>query len=143
MALLAWCGTAGRVYLGLSSDPTCLDIDPSPTTQGLPAGCRERSVSTSLSQTVRCPQCSAQVRTGTDWCTLCFADLRPPLAVLEPAFGELAAAPLRRGKHSRSQTSDTAAIAVNVDALAEQMLAELKNRCAACLFVFTLGESEH
>ena len=106
-------------------------------------------MSTSLSQTVRCPQCSAQVRTGTDWCTLCFANLRPAPAVSaapvtpqpepvaesatgcadEPAresvFGELAAAPLRRGKHSRSQTSDTAAIAVNVDALAEQMLAEL------------------
>jgi len=39
---------------------------------------------------VRCPQCAALVRAGSQWCTLCFADLRPaaapvPVAVLEPS----------------------------------------------------------
>ena len=26
---------------------------------------------------LRCPQCAAHVRAGSDWCTLCYADLRP------------------------------------------------------------------
>ena len=39
---------------------------------------------------VRCPQCAALVRAGSQWCTLCFADLRPApapaaVAVLEPS----------------------------------------------------------
>jgi len=39
---------------------------------------------------VRCPSCSAQVRAGSPWCTLCYADLRPqPVAVAsaDPAHG--------------------------------------------------------
>ena len=41
---------------------------------------------------LRCPQCAAHIRSGSDWCTLCYADLRPapapapaPAADLEPA----------------------------------------------------------
>ncbi|MFN2626553.1 MAG: hypothetical protein ABR520_10785, partial [Mycobacteriales bacterium] len=26
----------------------------------------------------RCPRCGAAVKTGAEWCTLCYADLRPP-----------------------------------------------------------------
>lgn len=35
----------------------------------------------------RCPRCAALVRPGADWCTLCYADLRPapPQPLLEPA----------------------------------------------------------
>lgn len=38
-------------------------------------------VSPTTSQDLRCPQCSAHTSPGADWCTLCFADLRPPPAV--------------------------------------------------------------
>lgn len=34
-------------------------------------------MSTSTSQDLRCPRCAAHVRAGSDWCTLCYADLRP------------------------------------------------------------------
>jgi len=50
----------------------------------------------------RCPQCSAVVRAGSSWCTLCHADLRSaeqraaPVIVPEPV--ETAPA---RGKHAR------------------------------------------
>jgi hypothetical protein len=33
-------------------------------------------------ETARCPACGAALADGAQWCTLCFADLRPP--VLEP-----------------------------------------------------------
>jgi hypothetical protein len=39
-------------------------------------------VSPTTSQDLRCPQCSAQTSPGADWCTLCFADLRPPPPVV-------------------------------------------------------------
>jgi hypothetical protein len=74
------------------------------------------------SNDLRCPQCSAHVSPGADWCTLCFADLRvPPVVevvevveaepevepapVLEPA-GEQVGEPTEsgRGKHARSAT---------------------------------------
>ncbi len=34
---------------------------------------------------LRCPQCAAHVRSGSDWCTLCYADLRPAPAPAAPA----------------------------------------------------------
>ena len=34
-------------------------------------------VSTSTAQSLRCPRCSATLRAGTEWCSLCYADLRP------------------------------------------------------------------
>lgn len=34
----------------------------------------------------RCPRCGAVVKPGADWCTLCYADLRPPPApVVRPS----------------------------------------------------------
>lgn len=42
----------------------------------------------------RCPQCSATVRPDADWCTLCYADLRPaPPPAPEPAPEPVAAMP--------------------------------------------------
>jgi hypothetical protein len=80
------------------------------------------------SNDLRCPQCSAHVSPGADWCTLCFADLRvPPVAAVaevavvaapevelaaEPALvaeqtGEQVSEPADggRGKHARSATT--------------------------------------
>jgi hypothetical protein len=34
---------------------------------------------------VRCPSCSALVRAGSPWCTLCYADLRPQPVAVQPA----------------------------------------------------------
>jgi len=94
-------------------------------------------VSISTSPSVRCPRCSAHVRAGSDWCTLCYADLRPvppePPAAVEPSKANEDVNPseqpaLRRGKHAKS-TSEFGASAVEpvatVEALADQMLAEL------------------
>lgn len=65
---------------------------------------------------VRCPQCGALVRAGADWCTLCYADLRPapdPAPEPEPALpgpadltvgvpeDEGVAGQPRRGRHAR------------------------------------------
>jgi len=114
-------------------------------------------VSTSTSpNAVRCPRCSAHVRTGSDWCTLCYADLRPappevaavedpgPAAVsarVEPApvtpldlpeaeileaIEVAPVAPAGRGKHAkRTSTAALGAAKPEVEALADQMLAEL------------------
>jgi hypothetical protein len=48
---------------------------------------------------VRCPHCSALLRSGAQWCTLCYADLRPkpepePVAVStrEPSYAASATA---------------------------------------------------
>jgi hypothetical protein len=47
---------------------------------------------------VRCPHCGAMLRAGAEWCTLCYADLRPkpepePVAVIahEPSYAAGAA----------------------------------------------------
>ncbi len=105
-------------------------------------------MSISTSPAVRCPRCSAHVRAGSDWCTLCYADLRP--APPEPVAPEPAPVqpdpaqaaveqgapaeqpPARRGKHARknpaSDGGGATAVATptaQVGALAEQMLAEL------------------
>ena len=61
---------------------------------------------------MRCPQCGALVRAGADWCTLCYADLRPApepepavpgpadLTVGVPEDEGVAGQP-RRGRHAR------------------------------------------
>ena len=112
---------------------------------------RKGDVSTSTSpNAVRCPRCSAHVRTGSDWCTLCYADLRPvppvvePVAALEPeplstpvepvdvpgaetvdAVGVAPAAPVGRGKHAKRASTAALGAPPEVEALADQMLAEL------------------
>ena len=111
-------------------------------------------MSISTSPAVRCPRCSAHVRTGSDWCTLCYADLRPaPQATAAEPVAEHAvetaveavveatvlleppaeAGPPRTGKHARRTPveghapADPAAVpgSLDVEALAAQMLAEL------------------
>jgi hypothetical protein len=108
-------------------------------------------VSTSTSpHAVRCPRCSAHVRTGSDWCTLCYADLRPAPPVAEPVTApepeplstqvepvdlpvaetveavDLApAAPVGRGKHAKRASTAALGAPPEVEALADQMLAEL------------------
>ena len=108
-------------------------------------------MSTSTSpNAVRCPRCSAHVRTGSDWCTLCYADLRPaPLVVtaaeasepaVEPAPNEpvdlpeteileaievAPVVPAGRGKHAKRASSAVVGAPPEVEALADQMLAEL------------------
>ena len=110
---------------------------------------RKGDVSTSTSpNAVRCPRCSAHVRTGSDWCTLCYADLRPAVAelvaALEPeppstpvepvdlpvaetveAVGLAPAAPVGRGKHAKRASTAALGAPPEVEALADQMLAEL------------------
>jgi hypothetical protein len=108
------------------------------------------------SNDLRCPQCSAHISSTADWCTLCYADLRPapepppPAPVVEEALPHEPAAELARteeptgaedgegrGKHARSTPSYADAIAragvpldeaaqAELDARAEQMLAMLK-----------------
>ena len=108
-------------------------------------------MSTSTSpNAVRCPRCSAHVRTGSDWCTLCYADLRPappvgatagtpePVAVsalveqVDPPVAEIVevvdavpVAPVGRGKHAKRTSSAAVGAPPEVEALADQMLAEL------------------
>ena len=105
-------------------------------------------MSISTSPSVRCPRCSAHVRAGSDWCTLCYADLRPappePITPepapgqdqpAEPALepGELTEPPpARRGKHARKdpahdggRVTAVSTPVAEVNALADQLLAEL------------------
>ena len=52
---------------------------------------------------LRCPQCAAHVRAGSDWCTLCYADLRPapaPVPAPATAAADPAAAPDQAGEWS-------------------------------------------
>jgi hypothetical protein len=86
---------------------------------------------------LRCPRCAAHVPTGAQWCSLCYADLRPaPEPVAEPLapaaaqptvglttepvavgggvdeggiIGESVAVAVRHGRHSRSAAEPAAA----------------------------------
>lgn len=97
-------------------------------------------MSTSTASSVRCPRCSAHLRAGSDWCSLCYADLRPAPAQPPPAPeappGEVVAAGAEAweetarpgGKHARrAPASDqkAATSADDVEILARQLLAEL------------------
>jgi hypothetical protein len=110
-------------------------------------------VSPTTSHDLRCPQCSAQTSPGADWCTLCFADLRPkelreapaaPPAVeavpeTEPEVDAAKPAARGNGKHARAATTydDAALTAVpaatprdpsekaEIEARADEMLAML------------------
>jgi hypothetical protein len=92
------------------------------------------------------------VRTGSDWCTLCYADLRPapevaaapsapatealepPVSAPVPAPAQLAddgapvavgSAPVGRGKHARRAPAGPAGPPDDVEVLANQLLAQL------------------
>ena len=100
-------------------------------------------MSISTSPALRCPRCSAHVVAGGDWCTLCYADLRPPppeppvpvepSAPVAPPGDREDATPTerpapRRGKHARATPvsgADAVAAAAHVEAVADQLLAEL------------------
>ncbi|MFZ5869356.1 MAG: hypothetical protein ACOYXW_02310, partial [Actinomycetota bacterium] len=68
---------------------------------------------------VRCPSCGARSTPGADWCTLCFADLRPEPAVEQdrPEF-------LDRREEGEERSSEAPSPPPVVDA----MLAELAAR---------------
>ncbi len=108
-------------------------------------------MSISTEESVRCPRCSASLRAGSEWCSLCYADLRPPPAeppapvevphgtatdVTGPAAeGDESGtgvprstdAPAAGGKHARSAAGHPVAAATpdEVARLADEMLAEL------------------
>lgn len=93
-------------------------------------------MSTNTSRDLRCPRCDAHVGPGSQWCALCYCDLRPgePATIAGPPAiaGPPVAAP-SRGKHARPATSATAAIpestptagAVVPDEQVDRMLAAL------------------
>ena len=64
-------------------------------------------MSTSTSQDLRCPRCAAHVRAGSDWCTLCYADLRPvpEPAVPTPVSPAEGTAPVARGALPQSSAA--------------------------------------
>jgi hypothetical protein len=110
-------------------------------------------VSTTLPADLSCPRCGAHVRTGSDWCTLCYTDLRPadqrpavPAAepVVPPALSDalepapdaatpdlpatatptaVPATPAARCKHAKPAA--TAAAPADTEVLAAQLLAQL------------------
>ena len=83
----------------------------------------------------RCPRCSAHVRAGSGWCTLCYTDLRPappepatvaaavsPLpATPDPVVAAPPAAPSSGGRGTHARRAPDA----HVDVIADQMLAQL------------------
>ena len=50
-------------------------------------------VSPTTSHDLRCPRCSAHTPPGADWCTLCYADLRPPAPEAPPAAAAVETVP--------------------------------------------------
>ncbi len=111
-------------------------------------------MSTSTAHSLRCPRCSATLRAGTEWCSLCYADLRRPREELAapsaagdlplprpvdqaapahpdpvpPVSSSLVAQPTRSGgKHAKKAEfgAVTAPPDDEVERLADQLLAEL------------------
>lgn len=98
---------------------------------------------------LKCPRCAAHAPAGADWCSLCYADLRPavtpepeqqpePVAAepepvqleAEPALAELVTAGPPRGKHAKRAESGEpgdlgadGAATVDPDALLAQLAA--------------------
>jgi hypothetical protein len=100
----------------------CLPATAVPESRNPPNLPNPNDVSPTTSHDLRCPQCSAHTSPGADWCTLCFADLRPkvlqeesaaPPAVEAVPEAEPAVEPATRGngKHARAATTyDDAAV---------------------------------
>ena len=102
-----------------------------------------------------CPRCGASVRAGSQWCTLCYADLRPPpdpqhpavvaaaelgvptglapadqapaaLALADLALAGAAPQPVSRGRHARREPVPDEAQAEGLERLdVDAMLAQL------------------
>ena len=94
----------------------CLPATAVPESRNPPNLPNPNDVSPTTSHDLRCPQCSAHTSPGADWCTLCFADLRPkafqeesaaPSAVEALPEAEPAVEPATRGngKHARAVTT--------------------------------------
>lgn len=79
-------------------------------------------MSTTLSSDLRCPQCGAHLPAVADWCSLCYADLRPtpappeveavdevevgaPPEVTESEVAPSPSAAAPRGKHARREAA--------------------------------------
>ncbi len=62
----------------------------------------------------RCPRCAALVRPGSQWCTLCYADLRPAPAEPEPQ-PELEPAPSQHSVPPPNATAQPATAAASSD----------------------------
>jgi hypothetical protein len=111
-------------------------------------------VETVTSHELRCPKCGAHALAAADWCTLCYADLRPPAEPEQPREPELPEEPVAtadstpatpeagpdapaidsagsRGKHARqastqgSDTTDGATGELPANIDVELMLAQL------------------
>ena len=101
----------------------------------------------STSRALRCPRCDAHVPADADWCTLCYADLRPvpepepqpepvadepePVALEPEPAGDLSAdapvdLPAATGKHARRSGTapDDGLEGVDVDAMLAQLAIE-------------------
>lgn len=92
-----------------------------------------------MTSDLRCPRCAAHAPAGAQWCSLCYADLRPssPVAAQpeqeQPVVPEAPQAPTEpaapgvrpRGKHARRAPADAATPAVDLDRTAAEMLAQL------------------
>jgi hypothetical protein len=117
------------------------------------------STSTASAPSVRCPACSAYVRAGSQWCTLCYADLRPkpdqapgsptgptpaetpPAAALvagqdgEPLAPVPPAAPApKRGKHAK-QVADSPVFGQPTQVVAEAEIEAIADQMLAQLAV--------
>jgi hypothetical protein len=102
-----------------------------------------------LQTATRCPHCSASVRPGAPWCTLCHADLRPapapapvpvpqPVAVVAPpppAYDPLTAPPATLGLPHRTEPTWPCSTCGATNVLAA-------DACAACGAGFLSGLRE-
>ena len=112
-------------------------------------------MSTTLPADLSCPRCGAHVRTGSDWCTLCYTDLRPAdqrpavettpepgpeptpvlpatatptaVAATPAAPGALtpSVAPEQQARGKHAKPAATAAAPADTEVLAAQLLAQL------------------
>jgi RNA polymerase subunit RPABC4/transcription elongation factor Spt4 len=98
---------------------------------------------------VRCPQCGALVRAGSQWCTLCFADLRPApapvaAAVLEPSYAAVAAGSSGRIDHPTAPLSalEAAAPADGIELPADPDAKAVGWPCTSCGEVVSFDETQ-
>jgi RNA polymerase subunit RPABC4/transcription elongation factor Spt4 len=95
---------------------------------------------------VRCPQCAALVRAGSQWCTLCFADLRPapapaPVAVLEPSYAGAAGSGPIDALTAPLSALEAAAQQIAATAQADSDVKEVGWPCTHCEAVVSFDET--